>query len=644
MDFFCHIGQPNSHDNVFVVKFSKDRDAWSAVMNLYGNDFFHILCMEIDALLHPCGFLHTLRLSDCRVLANVCAILWEVSTAMIGYCAGLVNVKPQLRTPKLPFAVKATFNAMVQASKFVSRCPSDPCAQQALILARKEYRSAVKACKKQVVANRNARYMALSQAKDPQADVYLAKCLRKGKAGLADFISLPDGTRFAQDDVVDGAAAYICSLQDAPLCADLSYRLLVEDSFMQTQAEMRSAVAKNPDEIGLDKDTLRLVLKTIKPTAECRGIPYAALLAESEEHFQFVLLMHKFALTFGVTASVWTMQDLYHSLKPNRAPQCYMSYRALGLNSAQGRLQEEIWAALVPDVWEAAGAFQEGRSQCLAVLAADSCVAALRAARDLPFGMCYCDRKEAFDTQWRASMQQKMVSCVEPRFWCLADELLHTTSMSVVCHGRRSRWFKTGTGVVEGRRLSPLQFCLGQQRLESEAMASLTGVGVNPPLHALVAFHQHKDSTPLGSYDLDEVHMLFNAVQASLMTWDDAMQRVSCDSVRLALIDVSSPVRRNIRSFVDDTRVPVSSHQHAVAAFALLEKVSSEEQYLYKPGKNHIVARFAWREPIQLQGFMVQYVDSTVQLGYSIDHSFDGSSHLHHILARGNGKMIFWLT
>ena len=146
----------------------------------------------------------------------------------------------------------------------------------------------------------------------------------------------------------------------------------------------------------------------------------------------------------------------------------------------------------MPDVWEAAGAFQESRSQCLAVLAADLCVAALRAARDLPFGMCYCDRKEAFDTQWRASMQQKMVSCVEPRFWCLADELLRTTSMSVVCHGRRSRWFKTGTGVVEGRRLSPLQFCLGQQRLEPEAMASLTGVGVNPPLHALVAFHSTK--------------------------------------------------------------------------------------------------------------------------------------------------------
>ena len=329
--FFCHIGQPTSHDNVFVAKFSKDRDAWSAAMNLYGNDFFHILCMEIDALLHPCSFLHTLRLSDCRVLANACAILWEVSTAMIGYCAGLVNVKPQLRTPKVPFAVKAAFNAMVQASKFVSRCPSDPCAQQALILARKGYRSAVKACKKQVVANRNARYMALSQAKDPQADVYLAKCLRKGKAGLADFMSLPDGTRFAQDDVVDGAAAYICSLQDAPLCADLSYRLHVEDSFMQTRAEMRSAVDKNPDEIGLDKDTLRLVLKRIKPTAECRGIPYAALLAEAEEHFQFVLLMHKLALTFGVTASVWTMQDrLVSQLETKPCPSMLHELSGLG--------------------------------------------------------------------------------------------------------------------------------------------------------------------------------------------------------------------------------------------------------------------------------------------------------------------------
>ena len=188
----------------------------------------------------------------------------------------------------------------------------------------------------------NPRYMALSQAKDPQADVYLAKCLRKGKAGLADFMSLPDGTRFAQDDVVDGAAAYICSLQDAPLCADFSYRLHVEDSFMQTRAERRSAVDKNPDEIGLAKDTFRLVLKRIKPTAECRGIPYAALLAEAEEHFQFVLLMHKLALTFGVTASVWTMQDLYHSLKPNRAPQCYMSYRALGLNSAHSACRKKF--------------------------------------------------------------------------------------------------------------------------------------------------------------------------------------------------------------------------------------------------------------------------------------------------------------
>eukprot|EP00435_Cladocopium_sp_Y103_P000317 s6104_g1.t1 len=125
---------------------------------------------------------------------------------------------------------------MVQASKSASRCPSDPCAEQALVVARKEYRAAVKACKQQVVANRSARYMALSQAKDPQADVYLAKCPQKSKSGLADFMSLPDGTRFAHAAVVEGAAAYICSLQDPPLCADFPYRLVVEEAFMQTRA------------------------------------------------------------------------------------------------------------------------------------------------------------------------------------------------------------------------------------------------------------------------------------------------------------------------------------------------------------------------------------------------------------------------
>ena len=44
-----------------------------------------------------------------------------------------------------------------------------------------------------------------------------------------------------------------------------------------------------------------------------------------------------------------------------------------------------------------------------------------------------------------------------PRSWCLADELLRTTSMSVVKSGATSISFSSHVGVVQGRQLSPLE-------------------------------------------------------------------------------------------------------------------------------------------------------------------------------------------
>eukprot|EP00435_Cladocopium_sp_Y103_P047147 s873_g13.t1 len=130
-------------------------------------------------------------------------------------------------------------------------------------------------------------------------------------------------------------------------------------------------------------------------------------------------------------------------------------------------------------------------------------------------------------------------------------------------------------------------------------------------------------------------------VQSGYLSWQEGMRTEPNDTIKLALLDAASPLTRHVRSSVDDTRVPVGSHGHAVAAFKVLEEVAALEQYLYKPGKNHVVARgFPQRPPIPLQGSMAEYRESAVQLGCAMDSRFDGTSHLELILSRGPWKMI----
>ena len=69
--------------------------------------------------------------------------------------------------------------------------------------------------------------------------------------------------------------------------------------------------------------------------------------------------------------------------------------------------------------------------------------------------------------------------------------------------------------------------------------------------------------------------------------------------------------------------------------------MAASEQYLYKPGKNHVVAcGFPQRAPIPLQGSMAEYTDSSVQLGCALDSRFDETAHLELILSRGPWKII----
>ncbi|CAE7837306.1 unnamed protein product [Symbiodinium sp. CCMP2592] len=601
-------------ETAFSLYFSKDADMWECAVHAMCEKVMELLALDQSTALQSCQAWPWLTSKQRKCALNACAGLWDVLMTMVGYSAGLVMLRPLTRSPTVPQAVKQAFHAMVRAAKLK---PHDATVAEVLHMkraAQSDYRQQVALHRVKAIELRCNRYLQLCTSKDPQADAFLSKCLKKNPSGLPDNMVNDEGED-QQDNV-----------------------LIQVRSAMRTKVNGSLPLA-SPE---ISPELLSSALQGIDPSAECRGLPYAALLVPNPAHVSWIHSLHSLMHAFAVSPLAWTKQSLYHSLKPGRPPNSFMSYRVLGLNTAQGRLQEELFIQLEPDLWCHTGKFQEGRQECLIVVAADLCIASIRLELGLPFGLCLNDRKEAFDTQWRSSMLINLASGVSsPRSWCLADELLRTTSMSVVKSGARSRSFSSLVGVVQGRKLSPLEFCIGQQNLEEHAARNMVGIGINPPVSAVEAYHQRKDGHSADVlYDLDEPRRLHELVSDGILTWSEAFSRASSDTCRLILLDLAAPTKRSIRSFMDDTRIPVASHGHARRAVNLLQDVAALEQYMYKPSKCSIVASgFSQRAPVMLQGQKVNYCNEAVQLGISLDTRFDGAAHLQLIMSRGPGRM-----
>jgi hypothetical protein len=107
-------------------------------------------------------------------------------------------------------------------------------------------------------------------------------------------------------------------------------------------------------------------------------------------------------------------------------------------------------------IWSLAGAMQDARKDCVAVVLADMISFAVKSALGLPAGMVWGDPKEAFDTAWRPPMLLRMRDELCARLWCVAYFLLMHTRVSVVTSSLRSVPVRTRGGVIEGRKLSPL--------------------------------------------------------------------------------------------------------------------------------------------------------------------------------------------
>ena len=626
-------------DTAFGLYFSKDADMWECAVHSLGEKVMELLALDLSTALPSSQAWPWLTSKQRKCALNACAGLWDVLMTMVGYGAGLVTLKPLSRSPKVPKAVKQAFHAMVRLSKLKPHGATPAEALRMKQAAQHEYRQQVALHRKAALKFRCSRYLQLCTSKDPQADAFLSKCLKKNASGLPDNMVNDEGEVLHSQDVLHGAASYLVQLQCPPPFADMDHRVQCDNVLLQVRSEMRSRVNDSLP-LTVPKITPELLSNAyqgIDPSAECCGLPYV-----NPAHVSWVHSLHSLMHAFAVSPFVWTKQSLYHSLKPGRSPNAFMSYRVLGLNTAQGRLQEELFIQFEPDLWRHTGKFQEGRRECLVVVAADLCIASMRLELGLPFGLCLNDRKEAFDTQWRSSMLINLASGVScPRSWCLADELLRTTSMSVVKCGTRSRSFSSHVGVVQGRKLSPLECCIGQQNLEEHAAQNMVGIGIDPPALAVEAYHRHRDGHSTDApYDVDEPRHLHNLVLDGILTWSEAFSRASSDTCRLILLDLAAPTKRSIRSFMDDTRIPVASHGHATRAINLLQHEAALEQYMYKPSKCSIVASgFSQRAPVMLQGQEVNYCNEAVQLGISLDTRFDGGAHLQLLMSRGPGRM-----
>ena len=107
-------------------------------------------------------------------------------------------------------------------------------------------------------------------------------------------------------------------------------------------------------------------------------------------------------------------------------------------------------------------------------------------------------------------------------------------------------------------------------------------VGINPPPEAVAAYHKTKSGTMDAVYDREKAEDLVGLVNQGILSWDAVMDMATDDTTRLFLLDLASSLGRSTRSFVDDTRGPVSSHGHVVAFCHRLGAVASQQQYMHK--------------------------------------------------------------
>ena len=334
----------------------------------------------------------------------------------------------------------------------------------------------------------------------------------------------------------------------------------------------------------------------IRTSAHCSGLPYALLHSDHPALRESLLALQNLSLRAGLVPALWYRQPVYMKGKPHKAKMEFEGYRQLGLSTLEAHVQEELWLGRCAETLSAGlGNLQDGMGECLTAALLDQETRATLAAQGRPCGDFHSDEREAFDSQSRpeALLALHDRGSIHGRYWLLAAEMMAQTKLWVTADGIASSAFHPGTGMPQGRVLSPIGFCLAQaEKVESIDASPGIGVGLDPPTVALEAYRRFKDGSDADEVDNLEVQAWQSLLAVQPEAWERAMQNASSDAVRLRLLDVASSVRVGARAFVDDSRAKVASRAQCrttLAAYCRAEQ-TYQGRLRYGPGKTAIQA------------------------------------------------------
>ena len=135
-----------------------------------------------------------------------------------------------------------------------------------------------------------------------------------------------------------------------------------------------------------------------------------------------------------------------------------------------------------------------------------------------------------------------------------------------------------GVGVPEGRVTSPMGFSIAASGIPEALQRACIGLGVDPPMDAVIAFHQTKDGTDTCSPQIERCRELAELVKGQYITWSEAMQQAENDSNRLTLLELSSTVQVLVLQLLDDTKIKQPSWGSMQAACTVLGKAIAQMQ------------------------------------------------------------------
>ena len=194
----------------------------------------------------------------------------------------------------------------------------------------------------------------------------------------------------------------------------------------------------------------------------------------------------------------------------------------------------------------------------------------IRLIHGLPSGDLFTDEMEAFDRRSRNGIIVEMheQAQLDAPFLILADAMISNATLRVLHTGFASAVFKPTVGVAQGKKLSPIQYCVSTSASAS-TIANWPGVGIdlNPDAMALTAFHAHRNYTDAQHLDLDEVNQWLLLYDIG-MKWDDIMASASSDAFRLHLLDRTCTLVSSTRQYIDDRKCKVASRAQAATTMA----------------------------------------------------------------------------